>query len=170
MKTTPNQNIIRIQKPKYQNNFLQIGLDEIQKVFKQYNKSTIALYLYLASNANNYELALSPAAFEQAYGVKKSAYYEAFNTLVKDGYLVQVKGNYYKFTTVPFSGLPEQDNTQIPDFRKSLSGIQEEVFRKSDIEIDNIYINNNIHSLCADPMDAKTEAEFNALWGGPPRR
>lgn len=36
---------------------------------------------------------------------------------------------------------------------------------KMDIEIDNIYINNT-HSLRADPMDAKTEAEFNALWGG----
>ena len=49
------------------------------------------LYLYLASNANNYEFALSPAAIRQAIGMPASTYRDQICKLVDKGYLVQRK-------------------------------------------------------------------------------
>lgn len=100
-KTVPNQKTVVIHKKKYLKNFLQVGIEEIQEVVSKYNKSTVALYLYLCANADGYNLALSQAAFENAYGVSKSRYYEAVKQLEEDGYLVKDKGNTYHFYTKP---------------------------------------------------------------------
>lgn len=60
------------------------------------------LYLYLASNANNYEFALSPAAIRQAIGMPASTYRDQFVKLVDKGYLVQRKESaIYDFYETP---------------------------------------------------------------------
>ena len=60
------------------------------------------LYLYLASNANNYEFALSPAAIRQAIGMPASTYRDQFVKLVDKGYLVQRKeSTIYDFYETP---------------------------------------------------------------------
>lgn len=59
------------------------------------------LYMYLASNANNYNLALSPAAIQEAIGMPRSTYRDQFAKLVRKGYLVQTGGNTFAFYEVP---------------------------------------------------------------------
>jgi len=69
------------------------------------------LYLYLASNADGYNLALSPAAVRQAIGMARSTYHDQFVRLVDKGYLVPNSGNGYDFFEVP---QPRHDNNQKP--------------------------------------------------------
>ena len=64
------------------------------------------LYFYLASNANNYELALSPTAIRQSIGMARSTYHDQFNVLVDKGYLVQTSGNTFEFYEVPKVSAP----------------------------------------------------------------
>ena len=59
------------------------------------------LYLYLASNADNYTLALSPAAVRQEIGMARSTYHDQFHILVDKGYLVPAHGNTYDFYETP---------------------------------------------------------------------
>ena len=165
-KTVPNQKTIIIHKKKYLKNFLQVGIEEIQEVVSKYNKSTVALYLYLCANADGYNLALSQVAFENAYGIKKSAYYDAIETLTKDGYLVKDKGNTYNFYTTPVSAKMETNdaiNQEIPILRKSLSANSEQNFRKTNIEIDNKYnkqIEGNSNLLSA-PSGASSQVTIS---------
>ena len=165
-KTVPNQKTIIIHKKKYLKNFLQVGIEEIQEVVSKYNKSTVALYLYLCANADGYNLALSQAAFENAYGIKKSAYYDAIETLTKDGYLVKEGGNTYNFYTTPVSAKMETNDAikqEIPILRKSLSAKSEENFRKTNIEIDNKYneqIDGESYLLSA-PSGASSQVSFS---------
>ena len=57
--------------------------------------------MYLASNADNYTLALSPAAVRQAIGLKRSTYHDKFHELEEKGYLVNSHGNTFEFYEVP---------------------------------------------------------------------
>ncbi|MBE6746145.1 MAG: hypothetical protein E7558_01660 [Ruminococcaceae bacterium] len=59
------------------------------------------LYLYLASNANGYTLALSPAAIRRDIGMARSTYHDQFHILVDKGYLVPINGNTFEFFEVP---------------------------------------------------------------------
>ncbi len=99
--SVPNQRIAKIHKPKYREHFLQIGIDEWQAAVKVMTKCEFALYLYLAGNADGFNLELSRQAFENATGYKKTAYNEAVNKLIKLGYLIHKQGNIYDFYTSP---------------------------------------------------------------------
>lgn len=112
------------------------------------------LYLYLASNRNNYELALSPAAIDNAIGMAKSTYYDQFNNLVDKGYLVNTHGKTYEFFERPqsdrrsrtLSGNPT-DGTGCPEHGKTVPNPGKPIPPK-DIEINNRdnptdFINNN---------------------------
>lgn len=59
------------------------------------------LYMYLAANADGYNLALSPAAVRQATGMPRSTYQDQFIKLIDKGYLVQGSGNVYNFYETP---------------------------------------------------------------------
>ena len=59
------------------------------------------LYMYLAANADGFNLALSPAAVRQATGMPRSTYQDQFIKLIDKGYLVQGSGNVYNFFEVP---------------------------------------------------------------------
>ena len=96
-----NQRIVKIHKPKYRENFLQIGIDEWQAAVKVMTKCEFALYLYLAGNADGFNLELSRQAFENATGYKKTAYSDAVNKLIQLGYIVHKGGNFYHFYTSP---------------------------------------------------------------------
>ena len=61
----------------------------------------LRLYLYLAANADNYSLALSPAAVRSAIGIPRSTYHDQFEKLVDKGYLVPRQGNTYDFYELP---------------------------------------------------------------------
>ena len=59
------------------------------------------LYMYLAANADGFNLALSPAAVRQATGMPRSTYQDQFIKLIDKGYLVQGSGNVYNFFETP---------------------------------------------------------------------
>lgn len=67
------------------------------------NPGGLKLYLYLASNADGFNLELSPAAILEKLDIKKSTYYNAINTLEDLGYINLIQGNIYQFTTTPVS-------------------------------------------------------------------
>ena len=72
------------------------------------------MWLYLASNANNYCFAWSPAAFSEAYGCSEKSAREAFNQLVAKNYLVQKtsRKNEYTFYELPMVATPEAANIE----------------------------------------------------------
>lgn len=113
--SVPNQNIIVIRRDYPKKDFLQIKNENWQNVLKQTQEDypALALYLYLASNANNYRLELSPQAIQNAIGMPKSKYYKKMRLLKEKRYIIEKQGNVLEFYVVPQkqsvkSGLPEK--------------------------------------------------------------
>jgi DNA-binding MarR family transcriptional regulator len=92
-----NQKVVHVHKPKYQRDFLQIGIDEWQEASKSLNYSEFKLYLYLAGNADGYSLELSQKAVENAIGIKKTAYHDAVKKLKELGFLKEASSNILDF-------------------------------------------------------------------------
>ena len=146
--SVPNQRIVKIHKPKYRENFLQIGIDEWQAAVKVMTKCEFALYLYLAGNTDGFNLELSRQAFENATGYKKTAYNDAVNKLIQLGYIVHKGGNFYHFYTSPLrerERAPKSDfsfglsgGNPIPPPRSPLAENPNTPYRPSNTEIDNI--------------------------------
>lgn len=155
--SVPNQKIVRIHKTKYKENFLQISIDEWQAAVRKMNLSEFALYLYLAGNANGFNLELSRQAFENATGYKKTAYNDAVKKLIKLGYLIQKQGNIYDFYTSPrreSKRAPKSDfsfglsgGNPIPPPRSPLAENPNASYRPSNTEIDNINKTDKINNV-----------------------
>lgn len=147
--SVPNQKIVKVHKSKYNSHFLQIGISEWQEAIKAMCQSEFALYLYLAGNADGFNLELSQKAFENATGYKKSSYHDALKKLERLGYLIQIQGNIWEFYTSPrrdsgqiplnktFSEI-QSSGKSIPPPQSSLSEIANRIDRPANIEIDNI--------------------------------
>ena len=101
--TVPNQKVVCIHKASVTENFLQISIDDWMNANKTLTPYGLQLYLYLASNANNYNLALSPAAAEMQAGIKRTSFSKYLKLLEMEGYLVWKQGNIYDFYTSPVS-------------------------------------------------------------------
>lgn len=111
--TVANQKVVRINKPRYRDNFLQVGIDEWQTAFKELKPSTFAVYLYLASNADGFNLALSKEAVENAIGIKKTAYHSAIKELEEKGYIQHKQGNIFFFNTKSANADSVEDSINI---------------------------------------------------------
>lgn len=101
--TFPNQRIITVHRESTKSNFLGIKNDNWQAAACDLGAHALMLYLYIASNANGYVLALSPVAVRQAIGMARSTYHDQFHKLVDKGYLVPAIGNTFEFYEVPQS-------------------------------------------------------------------
>ena len=99
--TFPNQRMVRIHRESAKTDFLGIKNANWQAASRDLGAHALQLYLYLASNANNYTSALSPVAVRQAIGMARSTYHDQFHKLVDKGYLVPATGNTYDFYEVP---------------------------------------------------------------------
>ena len=116
--SVPNQKIVVIHKAKYRDYFLQIGISEWQLALQEMNKCEFALYLYLAGNADGFNLELSQQAFENATGYKKTSYHAAVKRLLELDYLVQIHGNKYDFHTTPRRKREPKRISEVSEFRK----------------------------------------------------
>ena len=96
-KTVPNQRVIRVHRERASSDFLGIKNERWMAASRILGATALRLYLYLASNADNYLLALSPLALERDVGMPRSTFYDQFRKLVNCGYLVQTGGNQYDF-------------------------------------------------------------------------
>ena len=99
--TFPNQKKVCIHREIPKTDFLGIKNENWQAAARDLKPFSLALYLYLASNADNYTLALSPVAVEEAIGMKRSTYNDQLRNLINKGYLVLSHGNTYDFYEVP---------------------------------------------------------------------
>ena len=147
-----NQKILRIVKPKYEREFLQVGITEWQNAYKVLTPSAFAIYLYLASNADGFCLELSQKAIENSLGIKKTAYFEAVQQLESKGYIQPISGNMFYFllsansvktensgnTELAGEQIVRKSGQSIPETRIENSGKTDESVRFYDREIDNI--------------------------------
>lgn len=99
--TYPNQRMIKIHRERASVDFLGIKNENWQAASRDLGAHALQLYLYLAANANNYTLALSPAAIRQDIGMARSTYHDQFHRLLDRGYLVPAHGNTFEFFEVP---------------------------------------------------------------------
>lgn len=99
--TYPNQRVINIHREAAKSNFLGIKNENWQAAARDLGAHALMLYLYLASNADGYNLALSPAAIRQAIAMPRSTYQDQFVKLIDRGYIVQESGNVYNFYETP---------------------------------------------------------------------
>ena len=95
--TVPNQRLVAIHRERAASDFLGIKNSNWQAAARD-----LLLYLYFASNANGFVLALSPAAIRQAVGMPQSTFRDQFVKLIDRGYLVQRgDSNTYDFYETP---------------------------------------------------------------------
>lgn len=99
--TFPYQRMVKVHREKAKSDFLGIKNENWQAASRDLGAHALQLYLYLASNADNYTLALSPAAVRQTIGMARSTFGDQFDKLVLKGYLVPSHGNTYEFFEVP---------------------------------------------------------------------
>lgn len=156
--TYPNQRIICVHREAVKTDFLGIRNDNWKAAARDLSAHAFKLYIYLASNANNYTLALSPAAVRQEIGMARSTYHDQFHVLLDKGYLVPSHGNSFNFYEVPrpvsctVFGL-SQDGL---DFENSTSDGQtmeqtEQTVLPEDIEINNRQMTDSETNTSADP-------------------
>lgn len=99
--TYPNQRVVNIHRESAKSDFLGIKNVNWQAAARDLGAHALMLYLYLASNADGYNLALSPAAIRQAIAMPRSTYQDQFVKLIDRGYIVQESGNVYNFYETP---------------------------------------------------------------------
>ena len=107
--TFPHQRMVKVHREKAKSDFLGIKNENWQAASRDLGAHALQLYLYLASNADNYTLALSPAAIRQAIGMARSTYHDQFDKLVLKRYLVPSHGNTYEFFEVPQPATQSQE-------------------------------------------------------------
>ena len=145
--SVPNQRIITVKREPAKSDFLGIKNENWQAAARNLSPHAMMLYFYIASNADNYTFALSPAAVRQTIGMARSTYHDQFHNLVDKGYLVPIGGIHFVFYEKPHKEEnPSNVNTN-QKFTDAVSDIPETVniVLPKDIEINNIQPNNLIN-------------------------
>jgi hypothetical protein len=101
MKTYPNQKIIHINKETHKNAYLSIEIDEWIDASNNLKPITFKIYLYLASNADGFDLALSRQDIMDKLSISKNSYLNGIAELEEKNYIILKQGNIYDFYTVP---------------------------------------------------------------------
>lgn len=163
--TVPNQRTVFIHRNELVYDFLGIQNANWQAAARDLGAHALMLYLYLASNANNYELALSPAAIRQAIGMPASTYRDQFVKLVDKGYLVQRKeSTIYDFYEIPQRVTHTEPIETIDglDFTADAYGTPQTVNNEAgkDIEI-NINKTDTINNSGVEKQVSPTPIQFN---------
>ncbi len=142
--TYPNQRVVKIHREPVKSDFLGIKNENWQAASRDLGAHGLRLYLYLASNANNYNLALSPAAARAAVGIPRSTYFDQFAVLVDKRYLVPGAGNTYDFYEVPQPATQTQKEMTAGglDFEESPGSGEQEGCGGYTVSPENIEINN----------------------------
>ena len=142
--TFPNQRMVKIHRESVKTDFLGIKNENWQAASRDLGAHGLRLYLYLAANANNYTLALSPAAARAAIGIPRSTYADQFAVLVDKRYLVPGAGNTYDFYEVPQPATQTQKEVSADglEFEESPSHGAQEGCGGQAVFPENIEINN----------------------------
>ena len=145
--TYPNQRMVCVHREPAKSDFLGIKNANWQAAARDLRPFAFLLYLYLASNANNYTLALSPAAIQEAVGMPRNTYHDQFKILLSKGYLVERDRNTFDFYEVPQPrAVTQEKNTMseaVLNFDECTAPGSEEQQAVQVIPQDGIEINNN---------------------------
>ena len=152
--TVANQRTVRVHRERAAADFLGIKNENWKAAARDLSPHALLLYLYLASNADNYTFALSPAAITAEIGMPRSTYHDQFNILVNKGYLVNTHGNTYDFYEKPQTRPDIQDlkersphGSKFEDSSADGLSMDQPVSNGTGdrIEINNRYINNSVN-------------------------
>lgn len=104
--TNPNQKIISISGKAAcdkENIYAKINKKALIEAMKNLTATNFEVWLYLASQQNNYTFAFSPAAIQEETGLKKSSLQEGIRVLIKEKYLIKRNdnSNIYDFYEIP---------------------------------------------------------------------
>jgi hypothetical protein len=100
---TANQRTVEIgpkAKSNAKNTFTVINLNALQQAMNDLDNSDFKLWMFYEQNALGFKVPSGPA-YVAMWGLSRSSYYRAFNTLVEKGYLVKISEGYYKFYETP---------------------------------------------------------------------
>ena len=162
--TYPNQRIVNVHREPINADFLGIKNENWQYAARDLKPYGCMLYLYLASNRNNYKLALSPAAVRQAIGMAQSTYRDQFNILLEKGYLVQTGGNTFDFYEKPRAAAKENEETRAAyNYNTSAADLNEIEQAAKDIDLENIEINNTFQTTTETNSGQSIPAEYFPL-------
>ena len=161
--TVPNQRLVAIHRKRAASDFLGIKNSNWQAAARDLGAQALMLYLYFASNANGFMLALSPAAIERTVGMPPSTYRDQFIKLIDKGYLVQRgESNTYDFYETPQRATHTTPNNTIDgyDFTADAFGTPQAVNDEAaeDIEI-NINKTNMINNCGGEKQVSPTPTE-----------
>lgn len=143
--TYPNQRLVRVHRERVAKDFLGIKNENWMAASRVLGATALRLYLYLAANADNYTLALSPATITRDIGMARSTYGDQFKVLVNMGYLVPAGGNTYDFYEVPQAATQTKNDVTADgqDFEECATDGQEQPQDDTVGTGDMIEINNN---------------------------
>lgn len=147
--TYPNQRTVTIHREAAKSDFLGIKNSNWQSAASNLGAHALMLYLYLASNANGYNLALSPAAITEAIGMPRSTYHDQFQKLINKGYLVERGSSSYDFYEQPQTRLVTTQNAVTADGEKKVEVPPADKAKEQavqDIPTEDIEINNNSYT------------------------
>ena len=146
--TFPNQRMVRVHREPAKSDFLGIKNENWQAASRDLGAHALQLYLYLASNANNYTVALSPVAVRQAIGMARSTYHDQFHKLVDRGYLVPSTGNTFEFYEVPKAAAQTKKEVSEDglNFEAAPSHDNQMLFDGQDVLSEDIQINNTANT------------------------
>ena len=103
--SNPNQRGIKTHKEKCdkQNLYTLLNLEALQKAMSALTPKAFELWIYLAKNQDQHFFWLSKVDFLYWSNIKGSSYYNAFNELVENGYLLKKEDqeNQYDFYELP---------------------------------------------------------------------
>jgi hypothetical protein len=110
--TVPNQKVISIsgKAPCDTNNlYAKINKEAMFAAIQNLTPSNFEVWLYLASQQNNYTFAFSPSAVSDETGIKKSTLQEGIRVLIRERYLIPrgEKSNVYDFYELPKEDVEE---------------------------------------------------------------
>ena len=144
--TFPNQRTVHIHREKAKTDFLGIKNENWMYVSRDLGAHALRLYLYLAANADGFNLALSPADIRQSIGMPTSTYRDQFLVLIDKGYLVP-NGSKYDFYELPQTRTAPQPLKQCEsrgyDFENNTLDGQPITADNSNRAAENIEINNS---------------------------
>ena len=146
--TFPNQRTIKVNREVARRDFLGIKNENWQAAARDLGAHALMLYMYLASNADGYCLALSPVAVRQAIGMARSTYHDQFHKLVDKGYLVPSTGNTFEFYEAPKTAA-QTKNEMTADGQKNCECTGDNIHEDRDRDTvfsENTEINNNTNT------------------------
>ncbi len=99
--TVPHQKLINIHRLPLTGSFLGINNDSWKQAARVLGAQAFLLYIYLASNKDEFKLALSPSAIQKEIGMPTSTFRDQLRRLESQGFVVFEKGNVYHFYEAP---------------------------------------------------------------------